>query len=112
LSARGPPPATRGPPRNQSDQEKRLRQIKNKREIGCMSAARERGLKLLIQRVRVASEGLRELEGFETELGYILASSGFRGGRTPRGASESGRREDAEAASVAPCLSACEHVEA
>lgn len=60
------------------EQEKRLGQIEIEKENGCMSAARERGLKLQIQRVRVATERVSELEGYETELGYILASSGFR----------------------------------
>ncbi len=35
-------------------------------------------MKLLIQKVKVATERVQELEDYEMELGKFLASSGFR----------------------------------
>lgn len=45
------------------DQEKRLREAEVEKQNGYMSTARERGLKLLIQKVKVATERVQELIG-------------------------------------------------
>lgn len=59
-------------------QQMNLRQMEKEQENGCMSAARERGLNTLIERVRVAAERVHELKGYEMKLGHVFASSGFR----------------------------------
>lgn len=52
--------------------------MEKEKENGCMSAARERGLNTLIERVRIAAERVHEPEGYQVEIGHVFASSGFR----------------------------------
>lgn len=58
--------------------QKRVRQMEEDKENGLWSEARERGLQTQIETLRIATESVRELEGFDNRLGHILASSGFR----------------------------------
>lgn len=60
------------------NQQEALRQVEKEKQNGSMSAARERGLNTLIERVRIATESVREFEDYEMDLGHVFASSGFR----------------------------------
>lgn len=65
-----------------NDRQNQLREMERQKEDGCASVALERRLEIQKQMVRIATDRVHELEGYDMELGYIFASSEFRVGES------------------------------